>query len=116
GAIAASQTLPPPPFAGQSYWYGPGPSAFTVSSSSQTDGGYSEMYVSGGNWVAGVNGGPAFVGVSAGGASITSTFNVTTTLTIEPYIYVDGYFGVTASVSGFGGGAIEVGTSRFFVL
>lgn len=116
-AFGTSQSLPPPVFAGMGYWYGPGPSVFSLNSSVQGSGGYAEMYRSGGNWVAGVNGGPAFSSVSPGGASISSTFNVDTTLNIEPYIYVDGYFGLTANVAGFASpGTLNIGASRFYVL
>ena len=112
-AIGYSQTLPPPAFAGQSYWFGPGPSAMSVVSSGQTDGGYAEMYQSPA-WTAS-GGGPALLSTSAG-TNATASFLSQTTLTISPYIYVDGYFSVVATATGFGGGTVNVGTSRFFVL
>jgi hypothetical protein len=85
-----------------------------VSSTIQTDGGYAEMLgQSGGGWTVGVFGGPAFMGFPT---SSTANFLSNTLLTVAPYIYVDGYFSVTASLSGFTGGTVNIGTSRFYVI
>jgi len=115
-AISAAQTLPPPAFAGQSYWFGPGPAALSSTGFTQDTGGYSELYKTSGTWTAGVNGGPAFSHNDTQPTYIASYFNVSTDLVVEPYIYVDGYFGTTATVSGFSGGAVGLGSSRFYVI
>lgn len=120
--VAFGQTLPPPAFAGQSYWFGPGPSALTLSSSTQDFGGYSEMYQdANGTWQAGPNGGPAFDQVRTGTNGPTpimiSDFSVRTSMTVAPYIYVDGYFGLAATLTGFGGTwPMSLGSSRCFIL
>lgn len=115
-SFAMSQTLPPPSFAGQNYWFGPGPATYSNTSASQTRGGFSEMYSTNGIWLGGVGGGPAFYNSQPSGAGFESTFTMTSDLTVEPYVYIDGYFGTQASVNGFTGQNVAVGTSRFFVL
>ena len=118
--LAHSQALPPPAYNGQSYWFGPGPSSASVISSSQTDGGYAEMIgdLNTGDVSAGVSGGPAFTGFSGGTpAPMTASFLSKTTVTIEPYVYIDGYFSVSCDISGFGSaGPIDLGASRFFII
>ncbi len=66
-------------------------------------------------WTTGVSGGPAYQGhISAG--SLTQQFGVTSDLTISPYVYIDGYFGTQAAISGYTGQNVSAGTSRFFIL
>ena len=116
-AISLAQTLPPPDFAGQSYWYGPGPQASTLGASSQNNGGYGEMTTNGSNWSAGATGGPAFVAFQDFGISGQLDFSVSTAVTVSPYIYVDGYFGLAASINGFGStGPMNIGSSKLYVL
>jgi len=121
--LATAQTLPPPSYAGQNYWFGPGPSALTLSSSTQDFGGYSEMYQDGsGTWTSGVSGGPAFdefrTATNAGHPIMISDYSVRTSMTVSPYIYVDGYFGLSATLSGYGGTTwpLSLGGSRCFIV
>lgn len=116
GAVAFGQTLPPPDFAGQSYWFGPGPSAMSLQSSSQDTGGWAELTNNGATWAVGGSGGPALVSTSATPTSANAVFSVPTSVNIQPYIYIDGYFGLTASISGFGAGDVNLGSSRFYVI
>ena len=115
-AISSGQALPPPSYAGQSYWFGPGPSAYSLDSSSQTDGAFAEHAYLGGTYVATNGGGPAFQGSNDTASTFQSSFWVRTNFTIMPYIYVDGYFEVDANVHGFSPGTVNLGASRFYVL
>jgi len=115
--LAACQSFPPPPAAGQSYWFGPGPSQYSPSSNVQDTGGYAEMYQSNpGNWVFGATGGPAYAGSNLP-SNAQVLFAMSTVVNITPYIYVDGYFGTTANVHGFQQvGTYNADMSRFYVL
>ena len=115
--ISAAQTLPPPAFAGQTYWFGPGPSSYFVAEYFQVSGGYSEMYDLGPTWVVSQSGGPAFLNSSAGASNVQSVFTVSTNLDVMPYIYVDGYFGLNTRIAGYSSGSpFVIGDSRFFVV
>lgn len=121
-SVALGQTLPPPAFHGQSYWFGPGPTAMSVSSSTQDFGGYAEMVRDAtSTWVGTASGGPAFNGFVSGTSNnhqiLLSNFRLNTSVSVQPYIYVDGYFGVSANLTGFTGGfPVDLGASRVFIL
>ena len=52
-----------------------------------------------------------------GGPQAEADFNAETTLHIQPYIYVDGYFGLDTRLAGaIGGSSVNVGTSRFYIV
>lgn len=118
-SVAMAQTLPPPNFAGQSYWFGPGPSAYSVTDTTQNSGGYAEFSTInnlGTIWNPIQSGGPAVQG-TFGGPQAVGQFLSTTTMHVQAYIYIDGYFGLETRVTGAtGGSAVNVGTSRFFVV
>ncbi len=114
-AISGAQTLPPPAFNSGTYWFGPGPSPFLTYSNLQSDGAYSEMYFDQGSWFLNPAGTPV-IGFTVSPNASTS-FRLSTTVIIEPYIYVDGYFTTTATFRGFStAGPINSGTSRFYVV
>jgi len=116
-AAAYGQTLPPPDYAGQSYWFGPGPQGLSVTSTSQNSGGYGDMSTNGSNWSAGATGGPAFQAFEDFGTNGRLTFTVSSAVTVAPYIYVDGYFGLAATLTGLStSGPINIGSSRLYVL
>jgi len=117
-SVALGQTLPPPAYAGQSYWFGPGPASYSVTNTVQQSGGYAEFVAntSGTIWTPTQMGGPALVG-AFGGPQAEADFNAETTLHIQPYIYVDGYFGLDTRLAGaIGGSSVNVGTSRFYIV
>ncbi len=101
---------------GESYWFGPGPANHKVKFDSKV------MTLGDRSW---------FEWDSAFGfanyqnvsfvSNNTATFRVDigapTTINVLPYVYVDGYFGVSASVQGWGTTAnLDLGFSRFYVL
>lgn len=114
GAVASAQMpMPPPDFEGASYWYGPGPrQTVSLDSSHQTNGAWMD-----------------FSSMSSGGASDPLTFDAATgrsrghvtlikRVDVQPYCYVDGYFGSDSSVSGWSSSSssLSVGACRFYVV
>lgn len=110
---AAQEPLPPPDFEGASYWFGPGPRQTTSLDSSHQDNGA---------WI-------DFSSLSSGGAADPPQFDAATgrskghvtlikRVTVQPYCYVDGYFGSSSSVSGWSSSSapVSLGACRFYVV
>ncbi len=101
---------------GEGYWFGPGPANHSVAYNSKT------MTLGDRAWFEWDSAfGFTQYGNVASASGNTSTFqvniNAPTYITVKPYVYVDGYFGVAASVQGWGTTAnLDLGFSRFYIL
>ncbi len=101
---------------GESYWFGPGPANHKVvlGSTSMTLGDRAWF-----EWDSAF-GFTQYGNVSYASGNPTSfqvSIDAPTFITVKPYVYVDGYFGLSASVQGWGTTAdLDLGFSRFYVL
>ena len=121
-AALAQSAAPPIPIGpnGEAYWFGPGPSAHALkfgSSTMNTNGGFDRAWFS---WDSAF-GFTAYANVAAVPIADPFTFqvniNAPTYITVLPYVYVDGYFGLSAAVQGWGTTAnLNLGFSRFYIL
>lgn len=121
GAVAMAQFPSAPPGTpvgpnGEAYWFGPGPAPHQViwNSKSMTLGDRAWF-----EWDSAF-GFIQYQNIQAGGGNTSNffvQFNAPTYITVRPYVYVDGYFGLSAAVQGWGTTAnLDLGFSRFYIL
>ena len=101
---------------GEAYWFGPGPAAHKVKFDSKV------MTLGDRAWFEwdsafGFTQYSNVAFVAANTANFQVNINAPTTITVLPYVYVDGYFGLSAAVQGWGTTAnLDLGFSRFYIL
>ena len=106
---------------GRNFWFGPGPAAHTLANYDwdATNAAWFEYDGSSSSFqgVGGVAGsGTAFTGFS-GGWAFSDVVEARSTINVRPYVYVDGYFGLTSDVQGWGYSAhLPLGSSTFYIL
>jgi hypothetical protein len=101
---------------GEPFWFGPGPKAHAYIANSSIMDPNSRAWYEWDSYTGGWSGANNLIG-SANTTAFLDYVRADTTINVKPYVYVDGYFGLSADVSGWGTNFnIDLGFSRFYVL